>query len=66
MAIDLAMGTVNNKPIVRWEVWWRTVVGLHKKLDDALTAAILEEMPPMMIKAVPVAVADDGDYEEKP
>lgn len=62
--IDMAAKTVDGKPILRFEVWFRTIQGLHKTLDDALTWAAAEELPAHMIQAVPVAVAD-GYYEEK-
>lgn len=58
-------GTVMGKPIVKWEVWFRTMHGLHTTREEALIWAAAEELDPMIIRAVPVAIAEDGTYEEK-
>lgn len=49
-------------PILRWEVWFQTIMGLHKTLPDALIHASNHDMPPEIIRPVTVAVAD-GMYE---
>jgi hypothetical protein len=54
---------VSQKEIKSWEVWFRTMSGLHKTLPDALKAAENEEMPQELIRPVTVAVAGDL-YEE--
>lgn len=64
--ILLDHNTLDGKPIVRWEVWWRSPDGLHKTLDEALMSAMAAEMPPQLLKSVPVAIAEDGSYEERP
>lgn len=64
--IDKAMNTLNGKPIVQWVVWFRTFQGLFKTQADAAESAALTDLPPEMIKAVPVALDVDGNYEESP
>lgn len=64
MAINMATKTIDEKPITGWTVWFRTLTGLHQTMDDALIAAAAEELPPHMIKAVPIALAE-GWYEER-
>lgn len=52
-------------PVARCEVWWRTPLGLHTTLDDALAACKPLEMDPRFsVVPVAVAVAEDGTHEE--
>lgn len=57
-------GQVNK--IVKWEVWWRTIRGLHTTLPEALRNAEETDMPPEMVRAVVVAIDEHGHYEERP
>lgn len=50
-------------PIVRWEVWWVTMRGHHKTLAEALVHAEETEMPPEMIRPVPVAIGPNDEWE---
>lgn len=63
--ILLDQGTLNGVPIKKWEVWFRTMHGLHKTLDEALVSAAATDMPVEMIRAVPVALDEGGNYEER-
>jgi hypothetical protein len=49
-----------------WAVWWRTPNGLFQTLEAALDDAESIEFPSHMIRSVPVALAEDGVYEERP
>lgn len=51
------------KPIVKWAVWFWTMKGYHPTLQDALKAAAEIEMPPEMIRPVPVAITEDTSWE---
>ena len=62
--IDLSEETINGKLIHDYKVWWRTPLGLHKQLDAARIVAEDIGMPIYMIRAVPVALSEDGYYEE--
>lgn len=61
--ILLETSEVNGQPILRWEVWFRTIRGLHQTLDEAREHAVLTEMPFDLIRPTPVAVAE-STYEE--
>ncbi len=63
--INLEAGTVDGEPITSWVVWFRTYKGLHRTLEEALVACMSTEMPPDLIKAVPVALTATT-YEERP
>lgn len=52
--------------IQSWAVWWRTPSGLHQTLESAMADAATIEFPSHMIRSVPVALAEDGVYEERP
>lgn len=70
VVIDLKAGTISQSGtvgnIVSWDVWWRTIRGLHTTLAEALTNAEETDMPPEMIRAVVVAVDEFGRFEERP
>lgn len=56
--------TGESSPVVRWEVWFRTLRGLHTTLAEALMNAAETDMPPELIRPVTVAIAENGHYEE--
>lgn len=64
--IDKRMNTLNGQPITQWVVWFRTYEGLFKTPEEAAESASRTELPPELIKAVPVALDDNGNYEESP
>lgn len=51
--------------IVRWEVWFQTVKGMHPTLGEALEMAALADMPADLIRAIPVAIGEDGAVEPR-
>lgn len=52
--------------IQSWAVWWRTPNGLFQNLGAALADALEIEFPFYMIRSVPVALAANDVYEERP
>jgi hypothetical protein len=65
--INLETNEMDGEPIGSWVVWFRTLHGLHKTLEEAQLAAVAAEMPFYMIRPVPVALSPDGKwYEERP
>ena len=62
--VNLETEELNEQPIKKFEVWWRTPMGLHNSLDVARIIAESVGMPIYMIRAVPVALTEDGTYEE--
>ncbi len=56
-------GTINGKPIVRWEVRFVTLRGWFQSLQAAVLDANLINQPFELIKPHPCAVAEDGDWE---
>lgn len=64
--INMETQEMDGKPIGSWQVWFRTLLGLHKTLTEAQEAAVACDMPFYAIRAVPVALSEDGQwYEEK-
>ncbi len=65
--IDLRKNTMTlgagEKPIEKWVVWFYTMKGYHTTLEEALIAADETDMPPEMIRPVPVALTIDGTWE---
>jgi hypothetical protein len=68
--IDLEQNVITHgieaHPILRWVVWWRTPSGLFQTLPDAKADAEQIEFPFYMIRSVPVALAANDVYEERP
>jgi hypothetical protein len=56
-------GELNGFPIDHWEVWFLTMKGYHKTLADALKHAEEIEMPPELIRPVPVAISVNNEWE---
>lgn len=57
--IDFAANTLDGKPIIRWEVRFRTTLGFHKTAKEAVEAAESIEMPVEMIQVIPVAISEE-------
>ena len=57
--INFQNNTLNGKPIIRWEVRFRTTLGFHMTVDEAVIAALSIEMPVEMIQAIPCAISED-------
>lgn len=66
MAIDKSNNLLNNRPIVLWTVWFRTYQGLFKTQAEAAASAEATDLPPEMIRPIPVALDEEGNYEECP
>jgi hypothetical protein len=49
--------------IVRWAVWFLTMRGYHPTLAEALKHAEETDMPPELIRPVPVAIGENGAWE---
>ncbi len=64
--IDKAKNELNGKPIAQWVVWFRTYQGLFKTQMAAAISADATDLPPEMIRPIPVALTEDGEYEEAP
>lgn len=64
--IDKAKNTLNGKPIQEWVVWFRTYQGLFRTQKAAADSAEATELPAEMIRPIPVAITENGDYEEAP
>lgn len=56
-------GTIDGKPIIRWEVRFVTLRGWFASHQEAVLDANLIGMPYELIKAHAVAVAADGTWE---
>ena len=56
-------GTIDGKPIVRWEVRFVNMRGYHKTLAEALLDSAVTNQPPELIQTACVAVAEDGSWE---
>lgn len=66
--IDLERGEIilgeKKVKIKKFEVWWNSPMGLHTSFDDAKDQMRTQELPiNMIVKPVPVAIAEDGTYE---
>lgn len=61
--IDGPLGSLNGKPIVRWEVRFVTLQGWFKTLPEAIENANLINMPFELIQPHSVAVTEDGEWE---
>lgn len=57
--------TINNRPIEKFEVWFQVpFAGLMRSIDDAIQACLDQDLnPDMCVVSVPVAIAEEGDYE---
>ena len=62
--IRLENQTLNGKAIKRFDVYFRTIRGLHTSIQEALQDAEEVGFPAEMIRAVPVAIDEDGHFEE--
>ncbi len=47
-----------SEPVLTWEVWWATPLGLTKDLDEALEMQEKLDTKVDAIRAVPVAVSE--------
>ena len=57
MLIDLENQTLNDEPIERWEVWFSTVKGTTRSLEEAVQVHKDCDFPPEIIKPVSVAIS---------
>lgn len=61
--IDVPNKLVNGVSIIRWEVWFISIKGLYKDVDDAVQVAVQNDFDPaLIVRPVSVAIGE-STYE---